>query len=70
MDGTDIIDFKMPEEFHRKFWSIWDILRFKLLKYKENNKNICNTNNNEKSIIRKVIFCYYTMVSLSFKKCA
>ena len=42
-------------------------LRFKLLKYKENNKKICNTfdNNfknipklyNEKGIIRKVLFC-------------
>ena len=41
--------------------------RFKLLKYKENNKKICNTfdqnfkniplYNNEKGIIRKVLFC-------------
>ena len=41
-------------------------LRFKLLKYKENNKKICNTFDhnfkniplyNEKGIIRKVLFC-------------
>ena len=35
-------------------------LRFKLLKYKENNKKICNTfdhNYNEKGINRKVLFC-------------
>ena len=42
-------------------------LRFKLLKYKENNKTICNTFDhnfkniplyyNEKGIIRKVLFC-------------
>ena len=42
-------------------------LRFKLLKYKENNKKICHTFNhnfkniplykNEEGIIRKVLFC-------------
>ena len=43
-------------------------LRFKLLKYKENNKKICNTFDhnfknipfkiyNEKGIIKKVLFC-------------
>ena len=50
-------------------------LRFKLLKYKENNKTICSTfdhitskiflyNYNEKGIIRKVLFCINTMVPL------